>query len=223
MAGRVIIAYKTEADAKKAFLGYYCGEAKYSRKLAGDRAGVTGRQIIKWFKDIEFFKELEDALKTALRNKSRVRETVLEETFLLCQARITDCFANDPITGKPFLLPFDQIPERTQAAVRELTLSSQKSLGQDGMPVYNDVINIKLQDKTKSLQLMGAWSGIESEERKQVGDNEIRITGLTLIPPEIKNKEITDARKEKDLCSPFGKIQSDPKPVGNIEETWFSE
>lgn len=220
---RVLIKYGTEEKARKAFLGYYCGEAKYSRNLAGERAGVTGRQIIKWFKDIEFFKELEEALKSALRNKSRVREVVLEETFLLCQARITDCFANDPMTGTPFLLPFDEIPERTRAAVKELTLSRQKSIDEFGKPVYNDVINIKLYDKPKSLQLMANWAGIESEERKLVGEDEIRMTGLTLIAPEIKKKEITDAREKEGVCSPFGEILSECPTDGDFEKEWLGK
>jgi len=220
-----VIPYEDKNAAKKVFLRYYCGQSRYSRKDAAYRAGIPIDVALKWFKnELGFMTLLEKELKRHKERKPKIREHVVEKAIQFVEAKITDCFHTDPITGELSLLSFDQIPEGTKIAIKKLKIVRQRVQTKDGKAVYSDVLDIELHDSVKALGLLGEWAGVKAEEKRQLGDNAVQITGLTLLPPpEAKptRKELPNAESNED--GPAGEIQPDEETDGGASEAWMGE
>lgn len=212
-----LIQYPNEEEAQQAFLKEYCGHSKYNRKKAAEVAGLPWAQVKYWFTDVKFFAPLEKALRAAVRSKSRIREHVINKALQFSQAQLTDCLFTDPATGELSLLPLNQIPEGTKAALKKLEVGRIRSFDEVSKTwVYRDVLKIELADTTPALALLGKWANIEAEEKKNIQGEEIpKFTGLTLVLPDDKPKELTHEHS----IDPIGEVFANGKTDGDSQET----
>jgi hypothetical protein len=175
-----------------------------------------------WFADPAFFDVLEGALKNALRNKSKIREFVIESAIERSQAKLTDCLYVDPLTGELSLLDLNDIPEGTKSCLKELSIGRVKEVADDGTIVYRDCLNIKLMDTTQSLKMLGDWVDIAGEEKKRLGaGGSSGFTGLTLIPPSPKVEELPYADNNED--AEIREVLFQSSSDGLLEEVGESE
>jgi hypothetical protein len=204
---------------------------QYNRVSCAHMTGVPPTEVDRWFKQEKFLDKLQRSLKKAVRDKSKIKETLIESAIAIASASITDCFGIDPITGDEFIIPPRDLPLATQMALQEYKVIRVRVPDEDGNMRYRDVLHVKLIDKVAALRLLGDWTDVKSDEKKLGEEKARKILGLTIITNDEPTKELTDGntkgresgQQEGDPPGASGEVQLHQEADDRIEEVWIGE
>lgn len=198
------------------------GEAHFNRVECAKRMDLSLGVIHQWFHNVGFLDKLEFNLRKASRDKSKIKEALIEASLAIASANIADCFYTDPITQDTFPLPLSEIPKETQMAIQQYKVIRVRVPGEDGKMEYRDVLDIRLLDKTNAMRLIGEWVDMKGSEKKLGEKSKDQILGLNIThgTPKIL-KEPTNGKRDKPGSG--GEVQLLTQTDNSFDEPWISE
>lgn len=182
-----LVTYGSPAKTRDAFLDAYSGPAGYDRYKAGKLAGVASSFVDNLFSEPKFIDFIEKRLQASAMRRSSLQEDLLTHAQDIITSNAMDLFEKAPDGGLLLRDP-EKLPLHVQNAVASIRIA-RVSEGGSMSPEFREIVDIKMHDKAKFINVIADYSGLRESIHNQVDTGAPKIVGLSLITAKTEEKD----------------------------------